>query len=76
MTARLIDKVAIVTGSTGGIGEGIARRLAAEGASVVVSGRRVEVGEQVVRGSGRAGAPTILRNGPALLRMSHWYRFP
>ncbi len=41
-------KVAIVTGSTGGIGEGIAQALAAEGAAVIVSGRRIEEGEQVV----------------------------
>ena len=42
------DTVAIVTGSTRGIGAGVARRLAAEGASVVVTGRSVEPGEQVV----------------------------
>lgn len=53
--ARLRGKTAVVTGSTGGMGEGIARRLAAEGAAVVVSGRRVEQGERVaeaIRGSG------------------------
>ena len=47
MGTRMIGKVAVVTGSTGGIGEGIARQLAAEGASVVVSGRRSELGERV-----------------------------
>ncbi len=38
---RLKDKVAIVTGSTSGIGLGIARAYAAEGAKVVVSGYQV-----------------------------------
>lgn len=45
---RLQDKVAIVTGSTSGIGIGIARLYAAEGAKVVVCGRRKEKGEAVV----------------------------
>jgi len=37
MNQRLIDRVAVVTGAGTGIGVGIARRLADEGASVVVS---------------------------------------
>ena len=44
---RLKGRVAVITGSTGGMGEGIARRLAAEGAAVVISGRRAELGEAV-----------------------------
>ena len=46
---RLKDKVAIVTGSTSGIGIGIARLYAAEGAKVVICGRRAEKGQAVVQ---------------------------
>jgi len=45
---RLKDKVVIVTGSTQGVGEGIARRFVAEGARVVVHGLERELGEHVV----------------------------
>ncbi len=45
---RLAEKVAIVTGSTSGIGTGIAKLFASEGAKVIVCGRRQEKGQAVV----------------------------
>ena len=48
MDLELRGKVALVTGSTGGIGEAVVRRLALEGASVVVHGRRAAEAERVV----------------------------
>ncbi len=42
------DKVVIITGATKGIGEACAYEFAKEGASVVVTGRSVDLGEKVV----------------------------
>ena len=46
---RLDEKVAIITGGGTGIGRGIALALAAEGAQVVVCGRRLDRLEQTVK---------------------------
>ncbi|MEJ7669634.1 MAG: SDR family NAD(P)-dependent oxidoreductase [Casimicrobiaceae bacterium] len=43
-----LEKVAIVTGSSRGIGRGIAERLAREGARVVITGRSIESIDAVV----------------------------
>ena len=45
MTRPLRDKVAIVTGSSRGIGKVLALRLAQEGANVVVCARSLAQGE-------------------------------
>jgi len=47
MTLEFQDKRALVTGSSSGIGEAIAHRLAREGARVVVHGRNAERAERV-----------------------------
>lgn len=45
---KLQDKVAIITGGAGGLGAGLSRALAKEGAVVVVVGMNLERGEKVV----------------------------
>jgi NAD(P)-dependent dehydrogenase (short-subunit alcohol dehydrogenase family) len=46
---RLAARTALVTGSTDGIGAGIARAFAAQGAHVIVTGRQAERGDALVR---------------------------
>lgn len=55
MAARMQGKVAFVTGGGSGIGAATAQRLAQEGATVVVCGRRREPLDEVVAGIVAAG---------------------
>jgi len=55
MADRLEGEVAIVTGSTSGLGKEIARMFGAEGARVVVTGRSEERGRPVARAIERHG---------------------
>jgi NAD(P)-dependent dehydrogenase (short-subunit alcohol dehydrogenase family) len=52
---RLKDKVAIITGSTSGIGEACAKVFAQEGAKVIVTGRRKDKGIAVVEAINLSG---------------------
>ncbi len=56
MNLQLEGKRALVTGSSSGIGAGMAKVLAAEGAMVVVHGRNRERANQVAEEIGKDGA--------------------
>src|SRR5882724_2511952 len=63
MDLHLNDKTALVTGSTAGIGLEIARKLAVEGARVIITGRNQAKLDQAVgsiRGSGGARVSGVL----------------
>lgn len=59
MTGRMHGEVAIVTGSTAGLGREIARLFAAEGADVVVTGRSTERGEAIAGSLREAGGSAV-----------------
>jgi NAD(P)-dependent dehydrogenase (short-subunit alcohol dehydrogenase family) len=76
---RLDGKVAIVTGGGSGIGREAARRLAGEGARVVVAGRRRapldEVVAEIERAGGRAAArPADLAKRAEAVALADWTR--
>ena len=56
---RLENKVAIVTGGNAGVGSEIAKLFASEGATVVISARRVEPLEEVAKEIREAGGEVL-----------------
>ncbi len=65
MTTRLADKVALITGASAGIGYATAHALAREGANVVVTARREERLQQLVREVEALGARSVYIVGDA-----------
>tara|TARA_R110000787_G_scaffold88397_3_gene187736 strand:+ start:66 stop:902 length:837 start_codon:yes stop_codon:yes gene_type:complete len=61
MSMRFRDSVVWVTGASSGVGAALAPLLHAEGAHVVLSGRREDaLGEVAAKGGGKGGAPLVL----------------
>ena len=68
--AKLASKVVLVTGSSGGIGEAIALRFAADGAAVAVTARTVEEGDHPLPGSLSATVRSITDAGGIALAVA------
>ena len=63
MDLQLSNKRVLVTGSTGGIGEGIAKRFAEEGATAIINGRRPDEAERVATEIRAAGGRALIAVG-------------
>jgi NAD(P)-dependent dehydrogenase (short-subunit alcohol dehydrogenase family) len=57
--SKLNNKIAVVTGGNSGIGLATAKRFAAEGAKVIITGRRKEAVEEAVVGIGEAASGIV-----------------
>ena len=62
--SKLNNKIAVVTGGNSGIGLATAKRFAAEGAQVIITGRRKEAVEAVPRVCTCAWATTSATDSP------------
>jgi len=67
--AQMRSRVAIVTGASRGIGEAIARRLAASGAAVAITARTAEEGDHRLAGSLATTARAIQQAGGTVLQV-------
>lgn len=68
---RRLDGTVLVTGATGGIGRAIARAFAARGASLIVSGRRGDVLDDVARQVGGRAVVADLAERSEVARLAH-----
>ena len=64
---RLQNKIAVITASTAGMGEGIARLFAKEGAGVVISGRNEANGQAIVESIIADGGQAIFHRADVIV---------
>ena len=67
---NLDGRSVLLTGATGGLGHAIARRLRAEGASLVLTGRRTEVLEPLAAETGARSLAVDLTDAEAVQRLA------
>jgi NAD(P)-dependent dehydrogenase (short-subunit alcohol dehydrogenase family) len=72
MANKLLDKVAVITGSSSGNGRAIALALAAEGASVVCSDIRREAREGGYEGDILTPTDDVIRANGGKAKLSPW----
>jgi NAD(P)-dependent dehydrogenase (short-subunit alcohol dehydrogenase family) len=69
MSGQLAGRTAVITGAGSGIGKAIAIRFAAEGARVVLAGRRAAQLDAVAKATGGRAVPTDVTDEAAVARL-------